>query len=111
MSIRYRNRARRFEKMISRLETTRRTIAGHRQAASEQEAWWRRHGGTLDTWRNAIAERHHRQAAGRPAIAVARFQRWTSALRLNPKVLRLRAECWWLALKLAVRGLGRGRRT
>ena len=65
MSIRYRNRERRFERMISRIENTRRAIAGHRQAASEQEAWWRRHGGTLETWRNAIADHQHRRSEER----------------------------------------------
>ena len=111
MAIRYRNRERRFERMLSRIETTRRTIAEHRNAASEQEAWWRRNVGTVDAWRNAIAERQHRQPTGKPAIAADRFQRWTSRLRLHPTVLRLRLECWWLTLKLRVRVRGRGRRT
>ena len=62
------------------------------------------------TWRNAIAERQHRQPTERPAIAADRFKRWTSGLRLHPTVLRLRLECWWLTLKLGVRGIGRGPR-
>jgi hypothetical protein len=111
MSIRYRNRERRLERTISRIEAARRAIAGHTKAASEHEAWWRRHGGTLDAWRNAIAERQHRQPTERPVIAADRFTRWTSGLRLHPTVLRLRLECWWLTLKLGVRGIGRGPRT
>ena len=111
MAIRYRNRERRFERMISRIETTRRAIAGHRKTASEHEAWWRRHGGTLGAWRHAIAERQHRQPTKKLAIAADRFHRWTSRLRLHPTVLRLRLECWWLALKLGVRGIGRGPQT
>lgn len=97
--------------MISRIENTRRTIAGHRNSALEQEGWWRRHGGTLETWRNAIAEHQRRQPRDRPAIAADRFKRWTSRLRLHPTVLRLRLECWWLTLKLGVRGRGKGPRT
>jgi hypothetical protein len=111
MPIRYRNRERRLQRTISRIEAARRTIAGHRKIASEHEAWWRRHGGTLDAWRHAIAERQRWQPTERPAIAANRFQRWTSRLRLHPAVLRLRLECWWLELKLAVRGIGRGPRT
>jgi hypothetical protein len=111
MSIRYRNRERRLQRTISRIETARRAIAGHTKAASEHEAWWRRHGGTLDAWRNAIAERQHRQPTERPVIAADRFTRWASGLRLHPTVLRLRLECWWLTLKLGVRGIGRGPRT
>jgi hypothetical protein len=110
MSIRYRNRERRLERTISRIEAARRAIAGHAKAAAEHEAWWRRHGRTLDAWRNAIAERQRRQPSGRPAIAAERFKRWTSALRFHPTVLRLRLECWWLALKLGLRGIGRGPR-
>jgi hypothetical protein len=111
MPIRCRNRERRLERTISRIETARRAIAEHGKTASEHEAWWRRHGGTLDTWRNAIAERQHRQPTERLTIAADRFHRWTSRLRLHPTVLRLRLECWWLTLKLGVRGLGRGPRT
>jgi len=70
MAIRYRNRERRLERTISRIEAARRTIAGHARAASEHEAWWRRHGGTLDAWRSAIAERQRRQPAEGPAVAV-----------------------------------------
>ena len=110
MAIRYRNRERRLERTISRIEAARRTIACHAKAASEHEAWWRRHGGTLDAWRNAIAERQRRQPAGGPAIAADRFTRWTSRLRLHPTVLRLRLECWWLTLRLGLRGNGRGPR-
>ena len=108
MAIRYRNRERRLVRLISRIETTRRAIAGHRKTASEHEAWWRRHGGTLDTWQKAIAQRQHRQPTETPAIAADRFQRWISRLRLHPAVLRLRLECWWLTLKLGMRGSGRG---
>ena len=109
MAIRYRNRERRLARLISRIETTRRAIARRQETASEHEAWWRRHGGTLDTWRNAIAERH-RQPTEKPRIAADRFQRWASRLRLHPTVLRLRLECWWLTLRLGVRGTGRGPR-
>ena len=108
MAIRYRNRTRRFERLISRIEATRQTIAEYGTAASDQKAWWRRHAGTLDTWQNAIAERQHRQPTDKPNIAVNRFQRWTSRLRWHPKVLRLRLECWWLTLRLRLRGPGRG---
>jgi hypothetical protein len=111
MAIRYRNRERRLERTISRIEAARRAIAGHARAAFEHEAWWRRHGGTLGAWRNAIVEREHRQATERPALAADRFSRWTFALRLHPAVLRLRLECWWLTLRLGVRGIGRRPRT
>jgi len=111
MAIRYRNRERRLERLISRIETTRRAIAGHGKTASDHKTWWRRHAGTLDAWRNAIAERQHRRPTAKLAIAADRFQRWTSLLRLHPTVLRLRLECWWLSLRLAVRGIGRGPRT
>jgi hypothetical protein len=111
MAIRHRNRERRLERTTSRIEAARRAIAGHGKTASGHEAWWRRHGGALDAWRNAIAERQHRRTTAKPAIAADRFRRWTSRLRLHPTVLRLRLECWWLALKLGVRGIGRGPRT
>jgi len=110
MAIRYRNRERRLQRTISRIETARRTIAGHRQAAAEHDAWWRRHGGTLDEWRNAIAERQHREPTGRPAAAADRFTRWTTGLHRHPVVLRRRLECWWLTLKLRLRGVVRGPR-
>jgi hypothetical protein len=110
MAVRYRNRERRLQRTISRIEAARRTIAGHAKAASEHEAWWRRHGGTFDAWRRAITERQRRQPSHGPALAADRFKRWTSALRLHPTVLRLRLECWWLTLKLGVRGIARGRR-
>jgi hypothetical protein len=110
MSIRYRNRERRLERTISRIEAARRSIAARAKTASEHEAWWRRHGGTLDAWRSAIAERQRRQPADRPAIAADRFKRWASGLRLHRAVLRLRLECWWLTVKLAVRDIGRGPR-
>jgi hypothetical protein len=99
-----------LERLISRIETARRAIATHGTTASEHEAWWRRHGGTLDAWRIAIAERQRRQPTDKPRIAADRFQRWTSRLRWHPDVLRLRLECWWLTLKLGVRGTGRGPR-
>jgi hypothetical protein len=111
MAVRYRNRERRLQRTISRIEAARRAIAGHTKTASEHQVWWRRHGGTLEAWRNAIAERQHRQPSGKPAIAADRFTRWTSYLRVHPAVLRLRLECWWLSLKLGVRGIGRGPRT
>jgi hypothetical protein len=110
MAIRYRNRERRLERTISRIEAARRAIAGHKRAASEHEAWWRRHGRTLDGWRHAIAGRLRRRPSERPAVAVDRFRRWTSGMRLHPTVLRLRLECWWLTLRLGVRGIGRGPR-
>lgn len=108
MAVRYRNRERRLQRTIARIETARRAIAGHAKAASEHEAWWRRHGGALDAWRTAIAKRQQRQPSDSPAIAADRFARWASGLRMHPTVLRLRLECWWLTLKLAVRGNARG---
>jgi hypothetical protein len=108
--IRYRNRERRLERTISRIEAARLAIEGHKKTASEHAAWWRRHGRTLDSWQKAIAERQRRTPTERPAIAVARFKRWASALLLHPTVLRLRLECWWLTLKLGVRDIGRGPR-
>jgi hypothetical protein len=110
MAIRYRNRERRLERLISRIEASRRAIAGRTAAASEHAAWWRRHGGTLDAWRNAIGGRQRRRPTNAPAIAAARFKRWTSGLRWHHAVLRLRVECWWLTLKLGVRGGPRGPR-
>ena len=111
MAIRYRNRERRLNRTISRIETARRAIARHGATASEHEAWWRRHGATLDTWRNAIAERQYQKPTEKLRLAADRFQRWTSRLRWHPTVMRLRLECWWLRLKLGVRGIGRGPRT
>ena len=111
MAIRYRNRERRLNRLISKVDTARRTIAGHEKTASEHKAWWRRHCGTLDTWRDAIAERQDCQPAQKARIATRRFRRWTSRLRWHPDVLRLRLECWWLNLRLRVRGTGRGPRT
>jgi hypothetical protein len=111
MSIRYRNRERRLERMLSRIDAARRAIAAHVKAASAHEAWWRQHGGTLHAWRIAIAERQRRQPSRRPALAADRFTRWTtSAMRVHPTVLRLRVQCWWLTLKLELRGMGRGPR-
>jgi hypothetical protein len=110
MPIRYRNRERRLERTISRIETARRSIARHTKAASEHEAWWRRHGATLEAWQSAIVKRQRRQPRERVAIAADRFKRWATGLRLHPRVLRLRVECWWLARKLGLRGLGRERR-
>jgi hypothetical protein len=110
MAIGYRNRQRRLEKTISRIEATRRSIAGHTEAASAHQTWWRRHGRTLAEWRSAIAERQRRRRTARPAIAADRFKRWTSLLHWHPAVLRLRIECWWLALKLGRRDAPRGPR-
>jgi hypothetical protein len=110
MPIRYRNRERRLERTISRIETARRAIAAHRNSASEHEAWWRLHGTTLDAWRHAIAKRQQRQPPERLAIAADRFKQWTSGLRLHPAVLRLRLECWWLTFRLGVRDIRRGPR-
>lgn len=110
MAIRYRNRERRLARTISRIEAARRTIAAHAKAAAEHEAWWRRHGGTLDAWRKAIAERQRRQPTEGLAVAADRFARGMSRLRVHPRILRLRLECWWLALKLGVRDFGRGPR-
>src|SRR5262249_48566306 len=81
MAIRYRNRERRLERTISRIDAARRAIDRYTKAASEHEAWWRRHGRTLDTWRRAIAQRQRRQPTDRPAIAAGRFTRWTAGLR------------------------------
>jgi len=111
MPIRYRNRERRLERTISRIEAARRTIAGYAKSASEHEAWWRRQRATLDAWRHTIAERQRRQPSEGPAMAAERFRRWTSGLRVHPRVLRLRLECWWLALKLEARGTRRGPQT
>jgi len=110
LAIRYRNRERRLERLTSRIETARRAIARHGATASEHQAWWRRHGGTLDAWRNAIAGRQRRRPAEKPRIAADRFGRWMSRLRWHPAVVRLRLECWWLALKLGLRGIGKGPR-
>ena len=103
MPIRYRNRERRLERTISRLEAARRAIAGHTKTASAHQVWWRRHGKALDAWRNEIAARQQRHTTSRLAGASTRFQRWTSGLRWHPSVLRLRLECWWLNLRLARR--------
>ena len=111
MAIRYRNRERRLERTVSRIEAARRAIARHAKAAAGHEAWWRRHGGTLGAWRGAIAERRQRQPGTAAAHAADRFTRWTRGLRLHPAVLRLRLECWWLTLKLGVRDRARGPRT
>src|SRR5829696_2470111 len=105
MSIRYRNRERRLNRTISRIETARRAIAGRAKLASEQDTWWRRHGGTLETWRHAIAGRQDREPAAAAAAAANRFKRWTSVLRWHPTVLRLRLECWWLTRKLGAGGI------
>ena len=111
MAIRYRNRERRLNRLISKVETARRAIAGHEETASEHKAWWRQHRGTLNAWRSAIAKRQNRQPAEKATLATNRFRRWTSRLRWHPAVLRLRLECWWLTLRLRVRGTGRGPRT
>jgi hypothetical protein len=110
MPIRYRNRERRLERTISRIAAARRAVEEHKTRATEYDAWWKRHGGTLDAWRNALAERQRRAVTERPTIALRRFKRWTSGLRFHPALLRLRLECWWLALRLGVRGIGRGPR-
>jgi hypothetical protein len=109
MSIRYRTRERRLERTIARVESARRSIALHVKAASDRDAWWRQHRDTLEGWRRAIAG-HHRQPASGPAEAAEAFRRWASGLRLHPTVLRLQVECWWLKLKLGLRGIGRGPR-
>jgi hypothetical protein len=111
MAIRYRTRERRLERTISRIESARRSIAMHVKAASDRDAWWRRHGNTVESWRRAIAERHHRQPTSNPLAAAEAFRRWASGLRLHPAVLRLHLECWWLTLKLALRSIGRDPRT
>ena len=111
MAVRYRTRERRLERTISRMEAARRAIAGHTKTASEHQVWWRRHGGTLEAWRRAIAERQHRQPTEQIATAAGGFQRWTSRLRWHRTVLRLRLECWWLNLKLGMRGIARGPRS
>ena len=110
MAIRYRNRERRLQRMIARIEAARRAIARHAKTAAEHDAWWRRHGITLVAWQRAVAERQHRRPTASPAIAADRFTRWASRLRWHPSVLRLRLECWWLTLKLGVRDLRRGPR-
>ena len=80
------------------------------KADADRDAWWRRHGDTLEGWRRAIGEQHRRQPTSSPAAAAEAFARWAAGLRLHPKVLRLRLECWWLTLKLALRGIGRAPR-
>jgi hypothetical protein len=110
MATRYRNRERRLQRTISRIETARRTIAGHAKSASEHEAWWLRHGGTLEAWQDAIEQRQRRQPTASPAIAADRFTRWASGLRWHPRVLRLRFACWWLTLRLGMRSRERGPR-
>jgi hypothetical protein len=110
MSIRYTNRMRRLERTISRIEAARHAIARHTGTASEHQAWWRQHGDTLEAWRNAIAERQQRRPADKVALATGHFTRWTARLRWHPAVLRLRLECWWLNLRLSVRGVARGPR-
>jgi hypothetical protein len=110
MSIRYRTRERRLERTISRIESARRSIATHVKAAADRDAWWRRHGDALDGWRRAIIEHHRREPTSSAAKAAEAFGRWASGLPLHPAVLRLRLECWWLTLKLRLRGTGRGPR-
>jgi hypothetical protein len=110
MPIRYRTRERRLERTIARIESARRSITMHVKAASDRDAWWRRHGDTLEGWRRAIIEHHRRQPASGPAEAAEAFRRWASGLRRHPTVLRLHLECWWLTLKLGLRGIGRGPR-
>jgi hypothetical protein len=110
MSIRYRNRERRLQRTISRIEAARRSIAGQAKAASEHEAWWQRHGATLEAWQDAIEERQRRPPTAGPTVAANRFTRWASDFRWHPTVLRLRLECWWLTLKLGMRGRGKGPR-
>ena len=83
--------------------SARRSIAVHVKAASDQDAWWRRHGDTLEGWRRAIAEHHRRQPAEQSGrTRPSAFRRWASGLRLHPTVLRLHLECWWLTLKLGL---------
>jgi hypothetical protein len=110
MPIRYRNRERRLERMLSRVQAARRAIAAHNATAAEHEIWWRRHGRTLDAWRRAMTAREQRRPSDRTAVLVQRFNRWTSRLRFHPTVLRLRLECWWLERKLGRRGQGRAPR-
>jgi hypothetical protein len=110
MAIRYRTRTRRLERTTSRIESARRAIAGHERMRAEREAWWRTHVATLTAWRREIERRQLREPSGAAADAATRFRRWARALRrLHPAVLRLRAECWWLSVRLGLRTLGRGR--
>jgi hypothetical protein len=111
MAVRYRTRERRLERTISRMEAARRAIAEHTKTASEHQVWWQRHGGTLEAWRHAIAERQLRQASEEIAMAAGGFKRWTSRLRWHRTLLWLRLECWWLNLKLGMRGIARGPRS
>jgi hypothetical protein len=106
MAIRYRNRERRLNRTLSRIEAARRAMAAHTTVASDHVAWWRRHGASLEAWRHAIAERQHRQPVTRVAAAASRFKRWTFILRWHPTVLRLRLQCWWLTRKVEARGIG-----
>ena len=110
MAIRYRNRERRLERTISRIDAARRALAERKTAAAEHELWWRRHGRTIETWRRSLVERKTRQPGHGAANAAHRFGRWTAARWFHPAVLRLRLECWWLALKLRARGGERGPR-
>jgi hypothetical protein len=111
VATRYRNRERRLERSISRMETARQSIARQTEASLEHELWWRRHAATLEAWRRAMGERRRREPSGIPAASTARFRRWTAFVRWHPRVLRLRLECWWLTVTLGVRGPGRGPRS
>jgi len=103
MAIRYRTRAKRLEHTIARIEAARRAIAGHRQAAANQQAWWRRHGTTLTAWRGELDRRYRREPAAAPTAASAAFAKWVRRRRLHPAVLRLRLECWWLTMRTALK--------
>jgi hypothetical protein len=111
MAVRYRNRERRLERNISRIETARQSIARQTETALERELWWRRHGATLEDWRRAIAERRRRGPSQIPQAAAGRFRQWSTVLRWHPRVLRLRIQCWWLTVLLGLRGLRRGPRS
>jgi hypothetical protein len=107
MAIRYRTRARRLERTISRIEAARRSIAAHKEAHAEQDAWWRRHGATLTSWRREIEIRQQREPSDAPAAAAVAFKRWArSRYWLHPVILRLRLECWWLSLRVTWRRRG-----
>ena len=103
MAVGYRNRERRLNRSMARIDAARQAIARQTETAHEHELWWRRHRATLDAWRSAIAERRRRPASEIPAASAARFRQWTTVFRWHPRVLRLRLECWWLTLKLRLR--------
>jgi len=107
MAVRYLARVRRLERTIARIELARRSIAQLEQAHAERDAWWRQHVATLATWKSEIEVRQRREPSGAATAAAERFRDWARfRRRLHPRVLRLRLECWWLSMRLALRRRG-----